>query len=99
MEFGYFGDAFGRPGPGLPWMTEAAEDNADMYATVDESTKWVVDLYRRGWAHADTTIDELPLDAVGMVGQLPRHPAPDCRGVHRRTLNGVAHPAASRPRT
>ena len=67
IEFGYFGDSFGRPGPDLPWMHEAAEKNADMYATAEESAAWIVDLYRRSWAHADITIDELPLDAVGFV--------------------------------
>ncbi|MGO1974260.1 MAG: DinB family protein [Propionibacteriaceae bacterium] len=91
MEFGYFGDSFGRPGPDLPWMTEAAEDNADMYATADESTKWVVDLYRRGWAHADTTIDELPLDAVGRVPWW--QPGKDEVSLHRILVHMIAETA------
>jgi hypothetical protein len=65
---GYFGDTFGRPFPeALPWLDDDAEPNADMYATVDESREDIVGLYQRAWAHADATIDELALDAVGHV--------------------------------
>lgn len=68
MELGYFGLVFDRPsGQPLPWLDDDAEDNADMWATADESRDWVVDLYRRAWAHADATIDELGLDAAGRV--------------------------------
>ncbi|NJP96838.1 DinB family protein [Nonomuraea sp. FMUSA5-5] len=68
VEFGYFGDTFGRPhGESLPWIEEGAELNADMWATPDESREEIVSLYRRAWAHADATIEELPLDATGHV--------------------------------
>ncbi|WP_293694442.1 DinB family protein [uncultured Agrococcus sp.] len=67
IEFGYFGDCFGRPGPDLPWMHDDAEENADMFATADEPATWIVDLYRQAWAHADATIDALALDALGTV--------------------------------
>lgn len=68
MEFGYFGLVFGRPAEqALPWLEPEAEDNADMWATADESLGWVVDFYRRAWAHADATIDALDLDAPGVV--------------------------------
>ncbi|UFS59288.1 DinB family protein [Subtercola endophyticus] len=71
-EAGYLGDVFGRPFDGaLPWMSDDADDNADMWATVDESRDSVVDLYRRVWAHSDATVAELPLDAAGTVPWWP----------------------------
>ncbi|HEY8685197.1 MAG TPA: DinB family protein [Chloroflexota bacterium] len=72
VELGYFGDTFGRPsGELLPWFEDDAEPNADMWATPDESRDYLVSLYRRAWAHADATIDSLPLDAVGHVPWWP----------------------------
>jgi len=68
VEFGYFGDCFGRPAEEpMPWGEEDAEPNADMWATADESREQIVALYRRAWAHADETIDALAVDAVGQV--------------------------------
>ncbi len=68
VELGYLGDTFGRPsGERLPWLEDGAEQNADMWATADESREYIVELYRRAWAHADATIDALPLDTVGKV--------------------------------
>jgi uncharacterized protein DUF664 len=75
VEVGYFGDTFGRE-----WPTpeeRIAEDvfetdpQADWYATEDETCDGIVDLYRRVWAFADTTIEELPLDALGQVPWWP----------------------------
>ena len=72
MELGYFGDTFGRPSPvPLPWLDEDAEPNADMWATADESRAQIVELYHRSWTHADKTIEQLPLDAVGAVPWWP----------------------------
>ncbi|MFF0074562.1 DinB family protein [Streptomyces sp. NPDC005494] len=72
VELGYLGDTFGRPsGEALPWVEEGAEDNADMWATADESREQVVGLYRRAWTHADATIEALPLDTVGKVPWWP----------------------------
>ncbi len=69
---GYFGDCFGRPfGEPLPWLDEDAEPNADLWATADESREQIVGLYRRAWAHAFATIDDLPLDATGEVPWWP----------------------------
>jgi uncharacterized damage-inducible protein DinB len=66
--YGYFGDTFARPyEDALPWVEHAAEDNADMWATAEESREQIVALYRRAWAHADATIEALPLDAPGRV--------------------------------
>ena len=78
MEFEYFGVVFDRPaGEPLPWLAPDAEDNADMWATADQSRDWVVDFYRRSWAHADQTIDTLELDAPGRVPWWP----PERQGV------------------
>ena len=68
VELGYFGDVFSRPtGIPSPWDDENAPDNADMWATADESSDAIVTLYRQAWAHSDTTINELALDAPGRV--------------------------------
>jgi uncharacterized damage-inducible protein DinB len=72
VEAGYFGDCLGRPfDEPLPWMDEDAAPNADMWATADESRDDIVALYRRVWAHADATIEALPLDATGEVPWWP----------------------------
>ncbi|MEU4010633.1 DinB family protein [Streptomyces pseudogriseolus] len=72
VELGYLGDTFGRPsGEPLPWLAEGAEVNADMWAGPDETRADIVALYRRAWAHADATIEALPLDATGTVPWWP----------------------------
>ncbi|MEW1843037.1 DinB family protein [Nonomuraea angiospora] len=72
VEFGYFGDTFGRSsGEPMPWFEDDAEPNADMWATPDESREQLIALYHRAWAHADATIEELPLDATGHVAWWP----------------------------
>lgn len=72
VEVGYFGMTFGRPfAEPLPWMEGEPELNADMWATADESRQDVVARYRRATAHADSTIETLPLDALGQVPHWP----------------------------
>ncbi|MEV8209441.1 DinB family protein [Streptomyces sp. NPDC079189] len=67
-EAAYFGETFGRPVEGPPlWIVGAAEANADLWATADETREQIVDDYRRVCAHSDETIELLPLDAVGQV--------------------------------
>ncbi len=66
VEFGYFGDTFGRPFPGkLPW--DESDPNSDMFAAAGESREFITGLYRQAWAHSDATIDALELDAIGHV--------------------------------
>jgi hypothetical protein len=68
MAAGYFGETFGRPfAEPLPWLAESAEPNADMWATAEESREDILGLHHRAWAHADATIEALPLDAIGRV--------------------------------
>jgi Protein of unknown function (DUF664) len=76
VEVGYFGDTFGRPFDGpLPWVEgpegEEPDPNADLWATPDESRDQIVGLYHAAWAHADTTIETMDLDAVGTVPWWP----------------------------
>jgi uncharacterized damage-inducible protein DinB len=67
-EAAYFGTTFGRPSDGPPlWIMGEAEPNADLWATADETRAQIIEQYRRGWAHSDDTIEELPLDAVGRL--------------------------------
>jgi uncharacterized damage-inducible protein DinB len=66
VELGYFGETFGRPSADqLAW--DESDPNSDMYAKPDESSEFITGRYRRAWAHADATINELPLDAIGRV--------------------------------
>ena len=72
VEWGHFGAAFSRPfEQSLPWVDDATEPNADMWATAEESREYIVGLYRRIAAHSDTVISELPLDTVGRVPWWP----------------------------
>lgn len=70
-EVGYFGDAFGRewptPNERISDTEFEVDPQADWYATEDETCDGIIDLYRRVWAFADATIEELPLDALGRV--------------------------------
>jgi len=72
VELGYFGPVFGRPADRvLPWLAEDAEPDADMWATADETRARIVDLHRYVAAHADATIEALPLDTRGEVSWWP----------------------------
>jgi uncharacterized damage-inducible protein DinB len=69
VEMGYFGGTFGRPVEHAQVWVDDEDDtpNWDMWATAAESRESVVSLYRLAWAHADATIEALPLSAVGRV--------------------------------
>lgn len=72
VELGYFGETFSRPVVDPPpWVALEDADNADMWATAEHSREQVVEDYRRAWAHADVTIEELDLDAPGEVAWWP----------------------------
>jgi uncharacterized damage-inducible protein DinB len=72
VEAGYLGDTFGRPFPEvLPWTAEDAEPNADMWATLEESSAGIIDLYRRVWAHSEITLATVPLEGEGRVRWWP----------------------------
>jgi hypothetical protein len=79
----YFGETFGRPFDGpMPWFDDDAEQNADMWVPADESRESVLGFWRRAWEHADTTIEQLGLDAIGRVPWWPE-------GRNEVTLNRI----------
>ncbi|SDU62533.1 DinB family protein [Jiangella alkaliphila] len=83
MEYGYLGTCFGRPPPEtLAWEEDGSIwEGADMWATPDESSEYIVGLYRRANAHGDRTIAELDLDAPGRVPHWPAERADSTLGV------------------
>lgn len=78
VQAGYFGDVFGRPfAEPLPWTEEGAPRDADLWATADESSEYILDLYRSSWKHSMETLAANELDATGTVPWWPedvRHP-------------------------
>lgn len=72
VESAYLGMCVGRPFPvELPWLSDDAPDNDDMWLTPSQSIGWLVDLCRQIWAHADASIEALDLDAPGSVPWWP----------------------------
>jgi len=73
VEIGYFGLCFGRewPEPDDPcYVAEeryADEPQADWYLGEHETVADLVDFHHRARTFCDQTIDELPLDAPGVV--------------------------------
>jgi hypothetical protein len=71
VEAGYLGETFGRPfDDPIPWDDDA-EPNADFWARPEEPREAIVERYRMVWAHSDTTIEALDLDATGRVPWWP----------------------------
>lgn len=76
VELGYFSWTFDRPFSGVvPWAQDDAEINSDMWATPEESSDYIVGLYKQIWAHSDATISELSLDTEGLVPHWPQERA------------------------
>jgi hypothetical protein len=75
VEVGYFGPPFGRDFPTpdelVPATAYDEDPQAEWYATADETKDGLIELYRRVWAFADETIEQLPLDAPGRVPWWP----------------------------
>jgi uncharacterized damage-inducible protein DinB len=72
VEMGYLREVFDRPVDRvLPWLAEGAEPDADMWATAEETREQIIELHRYSAAHADATVEALPLDAVGEVPWWP----------------------------
>lgn len=68
VQLGYFGEVFDRPADRVvPWLSEDAPADADMFATSDESVADIVDFHHYSAAHADATIAALDLDSPGVV--------------------------------
>ncbi|MFD7153316.1 DUF664 domain-containing protein [Kribbella sp. NPDC059898] len=68
LEYGYLGEAAGRvPAVRPSWFREDVSTEIDMWATPDESSEYVVDVYRRLAAHSDRTVADLELDSPAYV--------------------------------
>jgi hypothetical protein len=69
LEYGYLGGCLGRPAPEkLSWVEDdSIADGADMWARPEESSEYLIGLYRRAAAHADAAIDALRLDSPAQV--------------------------------
>ncbi len=60
-----------RPTP-CPWNEDGTVwEGADMWAKADESSDYILGLYRTGGAHSDATIELLDLDTPGSVPHWP----------------------------
>jgi hypothetical protein len=73
-EARYFGMIFGRPYPEtIATFDDPGFDNRDhMWVTESERRTDIVTAYHRACAHADETIEALPIDAPGNVPWWPR---------------------------
>ena len=67
-EYGYLGETFGRP-PAQPpiWFRDDPFTEIDLWATPDESSEYIIQVYKEAAAHADETIQQLDLDSPGRV--------------------------------
>lgn len=74
IEAGYLGTCLGRGlDRPLPWITdESAGPNRDMWATADESSAYILQLYRQAAEHSDSVIAELGLSASASVPWWPQ---------------------------
>jgi Protein of unknown function (DUF664) len=73
VEYEYLGASFKRPAPEtMAWIEDGSIwESADMWATPEESSEYLIDLYRRACAHGDLTIAELDLETPGWVAHWP----------------------------
>lgn len=73
LEYGYLGESFNHPAPeSMSWIEDGSIwQGADMWAKPDESSEYIIGLYRRACAHADGVIAALDLEAPGSVAHWP----------------------------
>jgi len=73
VEYTYLGASFNRPSPeSIPWIDDGSIwESADMWATPDESSEYLIGLYERACAHGDETIADLDLQTPGRVTHWP----------------------------
>ncbi|MHA3703357.1 DinB family protein [Jatrophihabitans sp. YIM 134969] len=73
MEATYLGSCVGRPRePELAWVADGSIwDGADMWATAEQTTADLLDLYRETWAASDAAVRELGLDAPAHMAWWP----------------------------
>lgn len=96
VEYTYLGESFGRSAPEtMSWVEDGSNwDSADMWATAEETSDYLVGLYRRACAHGDATIEALDLSAPGRVPHWPEERADTTLGVLLiRMVDETAHHA------
>lgn len=73
VEYEYLGASFKRPAAEtMSWIEDdSIWEGADMWATPDESSEYLIGLYERACAHGDQTITDLDLQAPGWVAHWP----------------------------
>ncbi|HWD83942.1 MAG TPA: DinB family protein, partial [Kribbella sp.] len=68
LEYGYLGVALGRPPAEQPtWFRDDPYTEIDLWATPDESSAYIVGVYRQAAAHSDRTVGERELDSPAYV--------------------------------
>jgi hypothetical protein len=74
LEYEYLGASFGRSAPEtMSWIEDGSIwQGADMWARPQESSEYIIGLYRRACAHADRVIAALGLQAPGLVAHWPQ---------------------------
>ena len=74
LEYGYLGESVGRPAPEImSWIADGSIwQGADMWAKPDESSDYLIGLYRRACAHADRVITDLELESPASVAHWPQ---------------------------
>ena len=73
IEAGYLGVCLGRPfAQPLPWIDdESGGPNRDMWATAEESSAYIVDLYEQACRHSDAVLAEVGPEAAASVPWWP----------------------------
>ena len=73
LEYGYLGESIGYPASeSMSWIEDGSIwQGADMWARPEESSEYIIGLYRRACAHADRVIAALDLEAPGSVAHWP----------------------------
>jgi hypothetical protein len=74
LEYAYLGESFGRPAPeSMSWVEDGSIwQGADMWAKPEESSEYIIGLYRRACGHADSVIAALELESPGSVAHWPQ---------------------------
>jgi hypothetical protein len=74
LEYEYLGQSLGRPAPEtMSWIADGSIwQGADMWAAPEESSEYIIGLYRRACAHADGVIAELDLESPAAVAHWPQ---------------------------
>ena len=82
-EYEYLGASFKRPAPEtILWIEDdSIWESADMWATPEESSQYLIGLYKRACAHGDQTIEDLDLQAPGWVAHWPENKRATTLGV------------------